>query len=475
MKKLLQSVFVLLFVAGAAMAQDRTITGKVTGESDKLPIPGVTVKIPGAVGGAITDAGGNYSISVTSNAKTLRFSSVGYITQIITIGTSSRVNVILQSDAKALQDVIVVGYGTAKKESFTGSASVVKSDVLENRPVSSFDKALQGAAAGVTVTSTSGQPGAASQVRIRGIGSISANATPLYVIDGIPINSGNLSQIVADQRTNPTSESDILSTINPNDIATVTILKDASAASIYGSRAANGVILITTKKGLNGKTKFNLTLNGGNSYIATDKPASLDASQYFKVYFDYYNNQNIAAGNSPDLAAAKANASTIKALAVNPYNTATPFGAGGVINPDASLYYDTNWRDAVTNTGITKNVNLSAQGGNETTKFFISGGYFDQKGIILASNFKRYSGKVNLSNQINKAINIGVNTTLSYTDQNTPPGATGAANPVRFGDVVSNVYSLYVRDANGVPLRDPTGALIYNYKTQSVRILIRLG
>ena len=456
MKKLLQGLFILLFTAGTAMAQDRTITGKVTGASDNLPIPGVTIRIPDVPGGAITDAAGNYSITVSASAQSLRFSSVGYLNKVVTIGASDRINVVLQADANALQDVIVVGYGTAKKESFTGSASIVKSDVLENRPVTSFDKALQGAAAGVTVTSTSGQPGAASQVRIRGIGSISASATPLYVIDGIPITNGDLSQVA--------TTSDVLSSINPNDIETVTILKDASAASIFGSRAANGVILITTKKGKNGQTKFNLTLNGGNSYIATDKAASLDATQYFKLYFDYFYNQNVAAGNAADVAATKADASTLKALNVNPYNTATPYGAGGILNPGASLYYDTNWRDAVTNTGITKNVNLSAQGGNEATKFFISGGYFDQKGIILASNFKRYSGKLNISNQVGKAITVGINTTLSYTDQNTPPGATGAANPVRFGDVVSNVYSLYARDANGVPLKDASGNFIYNYK-----------
>ncbi|MBC7417824.1 MAG: TonB-dependent receptor [Pedobacter sp.] len=456
MKKLLQSLFILLFVAVAAAAQDRTITGKVTGDSNGLPIPGVTVRVTGVVGGVVTGANGNYAIGITTGAKTLQFSSIGYITKAVTIGRSNQVNIVLQADANALEDVVVVGYGTTKKESFTGSAAVVKSDVLENRPVSSFDKALQGAAAGVTVTTTSGQPGAASEVRIRGIGSISANASPLYVIDGIPIQSGDFSQVA--------TTSDILSTINPNDIASVTVLKDASAASIYGSRAANGVILITTKKGRSGKTRFNLTMNGGNSYIATNKPASLDASQYFKTYFDYYYNKNIAAGSAPDAAATKADASTIKILAVNPYNTATPYGAGGSLNPGAALFYDTNWRDAVTNTGVTKSVNLSAQGGNDATKFFFSGGYFDQKGIILASNFKRYSGKINLSNQVNKAISVGVNTTLSYTDQNTPAGATGAANPVRFGDVVSNVYSLYVRNANGVPIKDASGALVYNYK-----------
>lgn len=457
MKQKLLSIFlVCLLFASVVMAQDKRITGKVTSKEDGLPLPGVSVKVTGSKTGTQTDANGNFSVNAPAGSKSLEVSYIGFLNQTIAIGNKIVINVALENDAKQLSEVVVVGYGTAKKESFTGSASVVNSDVLENRPVTSFEKALQGAASGVTVTSVSGQPGAASQVRIRGIGSISASSTPLFVIDGVPIATGDFSQVA--------TTSDVLSTLNPNDIESVTVLKDASAGSIYGSRAANGVILITTKKGKNGATKFNASFNGGYSSIATDKSPTLSADQYFKQYFDYYYNARIAANDAPALAATKANASTIARLAVNPYNTTTPYGAGGVLNSGSALYYDTDWRDAVTNTGETKNVNLSAQGGNETTKFFISGGYFDQKGIILASNFKRFSGKMNISNQVNKAINIGINSTLSYSDQNTPAGAGGAANPVRFGDAVANVYSLYARDANGIPLKDASGAFIYNYK-----------
>ncbi|MBC7759210.1 MAG: TonB-dependent receptor [Phormidesmis sp. FL-bin-119] len=454
-RKLLAFLLLGLFAITTAMAQNKTITGKVVGADDGLPLPGVSVRVKGGTAGTSTGADGNFSLNAPQSAAVLTFTYIGFVSQEVSVGSNNRVEVRLVTDAKQLSEVVVVGYGTSTRQSFTGSAAVVTSEVFENRPVTSFEKALQGAVAGVTVSSVSGQPGAASTVRVRGVASISASATPLYVIDGIPITTGDLSQVA--------TTSDVLSSINPNDIESITVLKDASAGSIYGSRAANGVILITTKKGKSGVTKFTASVNGGYSSQAVDKHQTLDATQYFKQYFDYYYNLRLAAGDSPAAAALSANTSTKARLAVNPYNIANPYVAGGTLDPNASLYYDTDWRDAVINRGEVKNINVSAQGGSDATRFFISGGVFDQKGIVLASNFKRYSGKINVSNQVNKAINIGINTTLSYTDQNTPAGAGGAANPVRFSDVVSNVYSLYQRDANGNPVVAPSGSLVYNY------------
>ncbi len=454
-RKLLAFLLLGLFAITSAMAQNKTITGRVVGADDGLPLPGVSVRVKGGTAGTSTGADGNFSLTAPSNASALTFTYIGFVTQEVSVGASNRVDVRLVTDAKQLSEVVVVGYGTSTRQSFTGSAAVVSSEVLENRPITSFEKALQGTVAGVTVSSVSGQPGATSTVRIRGVASISASATPLYVLDGIPITTGDLSQVA--------TTADVLSSINPNDIESVTVLKDASAGSIYGSRAANGVILITTKKGKSGVTKFTASGNGGYSSPAVDKHETLNATQYFKQYFDYYYNLRIAAGDSPAAAALSANTSTKARLAVNPYNVANPYIAGGTLDPNARLYYDTDWRDAVLNRGETKNINVSAQGGTDATKFFLSGGFFDQKGIVLASNFKRYSGKINVSNQVNKAINVGINTTLSYTDQNTPAGSTGAANPVRFSDVVANVYSLYQRDASGNPVVAPDGSLVYNY------------
>jgi TonB-linked SusC/RagA family outer membrane protein len=455
MRKILQSFILLLFVATTSLAQQRIITGTITGSDDGNPIPGVTIRVANTKTGVQSAGNGTYSIALTAGAATLQFSSIGYETKTVTVGTANTLNIVLSPNANNLDDVIVVAYGTAKKESFTGSASVVKAGVIADRPITSFEKALQGAASGVTVSSVSGQPGAASTVRIRGVGSISASSTPLYVIDGVVITTGDLSQVA--------TTTDVLSSLNPNDIESVTVLKDAAASSIYGSRAANGVILVTTKKGLNGATKFNASITAGYQSIAVKKHETLDASQYYKLYFDSYYNTNIAAGQTAAAAATAANASTIRTLAVNPYNTTTPLGAGGTLNPGAALYYDTDWRDAVLDRGVTKDVNVSAQGGNEKTKFFISGGYFDQKGIVLASDFTRYSSKINISNQVNKWMNFGVNTSLSYTEQNTPAGSGGGANPVRFSDLVSNVYSLYQRNASGQPVVDASGNNVYNY------------
>ncbi len=458
-RKLLAFLLFGFFAFTNAMAQNKTITGRVVRADDGLPLPGVSVRAGSAV--TTTGSNGNYSLSVPTAITKITFTYIGFTTKEVNLGSSNQINVDLVTDTKKLDEIVVIGYGTSTKQSFTGSASVVTSEVFENRPVTSFEKALQGAVAGVTVQSVSGQPGAASTVRIRGVGSISASATPLYVIDGIPISSGDFSLAA--------TTADVLSTLNPNDIESISVLKDASAGSIYGSRAANGVILITTKKGKSGSTKFNASVNSGYSDIAVQKHETLNASQYFKHYFDHYYRTNITAGRTPEAAVLAANTSTRTILNVNPYNSPNPYVfsniyGGPVLSQNAALYYDTDWRDAVTNRGITKNVNVSAQGGNEATKFYVSGGYFDQKGIILSSDFKRYSSKLNLSNQVNKSINIGMNSTLSYTDQNTPAGAGGAANPIRFTDLLAPIYSLYVRDANGMPVSNPDGSPVYNYQ-----------
>ncbi|TDQ09498.1 SusC/RagA family TonB-linked outer membrane protein [Pedobacter metabolipauper] len=454
MKKLLQSLFILMLVAVSAMAQNRTVTGTVTDETNK-PLPGVSVKIKGAQGGTLTSSNGTFSISVPSSATSLEFSYLGFVTKSVTLGTATVINASLIEDSKDLNEVIVVAYGTVRKENFTGSASVVSSKNLADRPTSSFQKSLQGAATGVQVTSVSGQPGGATTIRVRGIGSLSAGSSPLYVIDGIATTSGDLTQVAA--------TSDILSSLNPNDIESISILKDATAAGLYGSRAANGVVLITTKQGKAGNTRFTASATGGYSSQATEKHETLSALEYYKLYFDNYYIQRIAAGLAPDAAATAANTLTRNRLSVNPFNTAQPFVAGGTLAPGAALFYDTDWRDEVLRRGVTKDVNVSASGGSEKLKFYVSGGYFDQKGIIIGSDFKRYSGKINLSNDVNEFLSFGVNTTLARSDQNTPAGAGGGANPVRFADINSNIYSLYVRDASGAPVRDAQGKLVYNY------------
>jgi len=455
MKIFLQSFLLFLCLAFSAAAQERTVTGTVTSGDDGTPLLGVSVKVIGTQSGTVTDVNGKYSIPVSSSSTSLSFSYIGFLTQELSVGSRSVLDVALAQDTKNLGEVLVVAYGTVKKENFTGSASTVSSDNFANRPNTSFDKALQGAVAGLQVTSVSGQPGATSTVRIRGVGSFSASSTPLYVIDGIPVTNGDLSQVA--------QTSDVLSSLNPNDIASVTVLKDATAAAIYGSRAGNGVILITTKQGKAGATKFNLSYSMGVSSQAVKKHEVLNASEYYKLYFDSYYAQRIAANLDPAAAAIAANTLTRNRLTVNPFNTQNPFGANGVLNSDAALFYDTNWRDEVLRTGVTKDLNVSAAGGTDKIKYYVSGGYFNQKGIVIGSDFERYTGKFNISNDVNKFFSFGINNTISRTDQNTPAGAGGGANPVRFADLASNIYSLYVRDANGQPVLDALGNKVYSY------------
>jgi TonB-linked SusC/RagA family outer membrane protein len=320
-----------------------------------------------------------------------------------------------------------------------------------------LQKALQGAASGVQVNSVSGQPGGATQIRVRGIGSITQSSAPLYVVDGVPISS------TGTDLTSVAQTADFMSTLNPNDLESVTILKDASASAIYGSRAANGVVLITTKQGRAGGNKFSASVSGGFSEQAVDKHATLSAEEYYRLYFNSYYNTAVAGGASPAAAAITANTNTRNKLSVNPFNTLNPFIEGGALAPGAALYYDSDWRSAVLRRGVTKDANVSASGGTEKLKYYVSGGYFDQKGIVIGSDFKRFTGKFNLNGDVTKSISFGINNTVANSIQNTPAGAGGGANPVRFADINSNIYSIYSRDASGNILYDTKGKAIYNY------------
>ncbi len=455
-----------LFTAGVVLAQ-KTITGKVSdGKGDPVPNASVTVKASST--GTVTKDDGTYSISVPSTAKTLVFSIVGAPAKEVAIGSGTIINVTLDITDKALEEVVVVAYGTQTKAAFTGSAATVKGDVLENRPVTSFEKALQGQASGITVQAASGQPGGASTVRIRGVGSFSASSAPLYVLDGVPISAEDLTQSA--------QTASVLSAIDPRDIESVTVLKDATAAGLYGSRAANGVIVITTKKGKAGKSSINFSANNGFSSIAVNRHDVMSGTEYFKYFWDYYYQTRITAGDNPATAATFANDQTMDRLGLgarngrpNMYNTYQPYNANGELNAGVVQYYDTDWRDAVLRQGRTQDYSISLSGGNDKTRFYLSGGYFEQKGITIASDFKRYATKLNLENSATSFMKVGVNTTLAYTEQNTPPGAGGAANPIRFAELVSGVYPLYALDAQGVPVPDPSGnGLSYFYRTPVV-------
>ncbi len=417
MRKLYLLLFGVVFFATQALAQ-RTITGKVTDEKGQ-PIVNVSVMVKGTSIGTSTKEDGTFSLELPAQAKTLVFSSVGLSSVEAKITNNATYAVQLSAAENKLDEVVVVAYGTARKPAITGSLTKVGGDNIESRPFTSVDKILQGQVSGLQSVAASGTPGAAQQIRIRGIGSISASAEPLWVLDGVPINTGDASRL--------TTTANLLSTLNPNDIESVTVLKDAASASIYGSRAANGVILVTTKKGKSGKTKFNFDTEIGQSDIAyfNDMYKALNAKQYF----DLTREGLLNAG-----AATPANVDAVMASSFG-------FGNG----------QDFNWLDNVTQKGKQQQFNLSASGGNDKTRFFLSGGYFVQDGLTTQSNYKRYSANASVNNQASDKLSFGLSANVGYVNQDAPLAGGAFGNPV-----LSSFFLLPSRNAY-----KPDGTLNY--------------
>lgn len=460
--KRLTLVFAMLAICSLQLllAQTRQITGVVTSSQDGSPLPGASVAVKGTTIGTITAIDGSYELNIPENASTLVVSFVGMKTSELPIEGRSEMDVALDSDLLGIEEVMVVAYGTTKKYSFTGSASNIGADVVENKPVSDITKALQGSAAGLQITSASGQPGSASEVRIRGFGSVTASSDPLYVVDGVAITSGNYSEIANDD--NYGTSADVLSTLNPNDIESINVLKDAAAASLYGSRAANGVIIITTKQGKSGKTRFEAFAQTGISERAVDGYDLMDAATYYQHLWKGIQRGQIERGSSPQAAADYADGLAPGIAGRNPYNIDSPFDADGNLKPEAEQIIDADWQDAVYRTGVTNEYGVSATGGNDNTSFYLSGGYYNQEGIVIGSDFERFTGKLNLSNQATDFLKIGMNNTLGYTVQNTPPGALGAANPGLFANIIPGTNPIFQVDENGDPILIG-GQKVYDY------------
>ncbi len=398
MRKTLILLMCSFFALTQVMAQNRTVTGKVTDASGN-PIANASVIVRGSSIGTKTGNDGTFNLQVSNTVKSLIISAINFGEQQFAISKDNTVNVTLLVADSKLTEVVVVGYGTLKKKEVTGAIGRIGGDDIENKPFTSIDKALQGASAGVQSLAASGQPGAAQNIRIRGIGSINAGANPLWVIDGVPVNTGDLSRL--------TTTSNALSTINPNDIESITILKDASAASIYGSRAANGVILVTTKRGKSGKTKFRFDTEFGQSDIAyyNEKYRPLNSKQFFDL-----TRQGLIDG------AVAANAAAADAIMTSSFG----FGNG----------VDFDWLRGVTQKAGQKQFNLSASGGNEKTTFFISGGFFEQEGLTTQSKFRKYNTNISLTNNATDRLKLETNIKIGYVKQNAPLSGGAFGNPV---------------------------------------------
>lgn len=450
MKKKMMLMLSMLYVwISIAWSQGITVRGVVTSEDDGMPVVGASVLVKGTSQGTITDMDGRFSISrVDPSSKTIIISYVGMKTQEVTV-RSGEIAVILEPDATALDEVMVVAYGTVKKSAFTGSAAVVEQDKIKTSSVS-FDRSLAGQVSGVQVLSNSGQPGSSTSFRIRGSGSLSASNEPLYVIDGVATTSNEYSSIADDND----SSTNILSSINPNDIESITILKDAAAAALYGSRAANGVVMITTKRGQEGKAKVNFNAQFSWSKLGKAYEMMSSGDMYKMLYMGYR-----AEGQTME----KANESTQGTLTHNPYNVSYPLDENGNVVDGAKLVVDTDWQDEVFRTGPSQDYNINVSGNNNNTNYFFSVGYTNQDGIVSPSNYKRYSAKLNVDTKVNNWLNVGMNVTFAHSIQNTTVESSAGASPLYNALSFPNAVPVYVVDSDGVPVLDDDGNLQYNF------------
>ncbi len=377
LSKVLFSLFFVL-IGIQMLAQDRTVSGRVTASDDGSGVPGVSIAVKGTSKGTSTDANGNYKITLSGNA-VLSFSSIGFISQDITVGNQSQINVVLAADTKALTEVVVVGYGTQKKSQMTGAISSVGSKEIQELPITNARQALQGRAAGVDVVQPGSKPGAGPQIRIRGRRSFNASNDPLYVVDGIPLSSG-------------------IDDINPNDIVSMEVLKDASATAIYGARGANGVVIITTKRGKAGSTVVSV-----DSYYGVNQELGTIGVMNGAQFAEYKRESRRAVGQYPLGAGTAADDARIfepRELTSIATGRSTDYVAG-MLRP-----------------GAIQSHQVGVSGGSEKTTFNISANFFQDIGVIKSQDFSRTTFRVNLDHQINKKIKIGLSTLIVNSVRN---------------------------------------------------------
>ncbi len=411
MRKFVAILLGAILVVTQVAAQNKTIKGRVT-EDGKKPLSNASIIVKGTTVAAKTNEEGYYSITIPANGRVLKFSSLNFEDQEVNIGSKSEINVILVNTVSDLQQVIVTGYGTTKKATNTGSIATVKASEIENLPFSSVDRALQGKVAGLQSVASSGQPGASQAILIRGASSITASNAPLWVVDGVPINAGDASRL---QTTG-----NLLSTLNPNDIESISVLKDAASQSIYGSRAANGVIVVTTKKGKSGKTKFRFDTELGNSDVAyvNEKYKPLDANEYINLTREGLVNAGASAAQTTSIL--------------------NSLGQGNGIN--------FNWFDNIMRVGQQKQYNLSAEGGNDKTTFFLSGGHFAQDGTSINSQLKRNNVNFRITNKATDKLTIGLNLNAGNVSQRAPLNGGAFGNPLLSTYFLLPTYSAYKPD-----------------------------
>ena len=468
MEKRLMTFIACLFLSiGMALAQTQ-VSGTVTSSEDGSPVIGASIKVVGTNTGTVTNIDGNFSLNVSANAK-LEVSYIGMVTK--TVKAAKNMKIVLDTDNQSLDEVMVVAYGTAKKSAFTGSAAVVGSEELSKKVTTNVADALVGSVSGLQMRGSSGQPGAGQgSINIRGIASMYAATDPLVIVDGAPYSAS-------------------LSNIPTDDIESVTVLKDAASAALYGARGAAGVIIVTTKKGANKEGKINVDMKwGSNSRAVPEYDVITDPGKYYEaVYSEYYNKYYYGDGLSASAANVKANSAMLNKLAYNVYSypdTEQLIGLDGKLNPNATLgrtitgaggksYYVTpdDWTDAVFQNSLRQEYNVNASGGSDRSSYYASLGYLNDEGIIKNSSFERITARLKADYQIKKWLKLGAN--IAFVNS-TQEANANLGTSLSFTSSMAPIYPLYLRqiDENGnvyIPT-DERGLPLYDLGSSTLGI-----
>ena len=452
-KKLTMFLAALLLSAVGAVAQTQ-VNGTVVSQDDGEPVVGATVMVVGTQVGAVTDINGKFSLTCPKGRNTLRITYVGM--QPIEVGARPNMRILLTSDKQALDEVIVVAYGTTKKSSFTGSAANIDASELELRPVTNAVKALEGNASGVQVTSSSGQPGSSPAIRIRGFGSINASSAPLYVVDGAPYDGD-------------------LASLNPSDIESMTVLKDASAGALYGARGANGVVMITTKQGKSGKPNVNWRSTIGWSNRAIKKYDNVSQKEFVQLFYealrnDFQFNQGYSLADAE--AAARASLGAKDNLSSEFYNPFKNYTWETIIDPatgqvraDAQSAWNENWMDAVLRKNAFRHEHqFSIDGGSDRTKYMLSLGYLNEDGLLETTSFQRYTARTNVESQVTDWFKANLSTALTHSESNfSDYDGTSTSNVWYTAQFINPLFPVYLKDAQGNTMYDDQNRVLYDW------------
>jgi TonB-linked SusC/RagA family outer membrane protein len=443
MRKFLTLFTLLLFTGVYVFAQNKVISGKVTDETGKS-LSDVSVQVKGTKIGTVTNSEGNFTLSIPSSARTLSFSSVGMEAYEMSIGSKTTFDVSMRSTTEALSEVVVnVPYGTIKKTSFTGSENTISAKSLQKQQVTSVTKALEGLVPGIIATNGGGAPGSGASILIRGVGSVNANSAPLYVLNGVPYDGS-------------------ISALSTDDIESVTVLKDAAAAALYGSRAANGVIMITTKKGKRGTPSVTASLRQGYMSRGIPEYDEVGPKDYYELMWEAYKNKYVSSGSTA--AAAGVSASNVltgpNGLVYNAYNVpgnqlVDP--VTGKLNPNASLLWNESWADALYRTASRTNASFSVAGASDKMDYYLSGSYLNEDGIVRFSGYKRYNLRLNVNMEATNWLKTGLDLDGAIAKRrDLPSGGTATTNPFYYTRQMGPIYPVYQHDlTTGAFVIDP--------------------